>query len=333
MKHLFLSLFLILLTIGHGIRPTLAEDTIDIISPLNRVWVDGKVINLVYRIEADSFDAITVTVDYSSDQVYPGIRTEDGIQHNSLFLTEGENRISIQVLKDEKVTAEKSITVFLRSSLMAEYAAPPSGFEKYTFHTSHNEIHCRLCHAEELRQGSKSQQDGELPSCYTCHKRIVDKKYVHGPASVWACTTCHNTNSTGDKNEVPDPEVTVCRMCHADELAAWQNEKFGHGPTMAGKCVLCHNPHAANEDFFLRKSTSDLCGFCHQDKWAKPHVVSDFFKQGHPVKKVKGRDGKQDISCASCHNPHAANNVNLLIGFEKSNTDLCRRCHITQPGK
>ena len=118
-------------------------------------------------------------------------------------------------------------------------------------------------------------------------------------------------------------------VCHTEKLTEWQSEKFGHGPTMAGKCAFCHNPHASDEKYFLRKSTSDLCGYCHEDKLKNPHIVAEIFSnKGHPVKLIKGKTGRLDVSCASCHNPHAANNVYFIRGYKESKMDLCPKCHI-----
>lgn len=330
MKHLLIALSFFIISQTIATNQALAEDTIKLVSPLDMVWVDGKLINLICRIKSESFDSIMVTSNDSSDQVFYGTVAKFGIHHNSLVLSEGKNRISIQILQDNKVLVEKNLTVFLRSELTEKYANPPSGFKKYTFHIGQNEKNCKFCHAEELYEGTKSMQNETLPSCYTCHKKIIDNKYVHGPASVWACATCHIKNFEEIRNKVPDPEVIVCRICHAEELDAWQSEKFGHGPTMAGKCAFCHDPHASGENFFLNMNSSDLCGYCHRDKLINPHIVADFFKQGHPVKLIGSKNGKPDISCASCHNPHATNNVNLLKGFKESKTDLCRKCHFSQ---
>ena len=329
MKRWLLYLFLFFSTVALAINPVMADDRIEVVSPPDMASVSGKLINIIYKVnDDDSLDTIRVTSDYDSAHILPGPNATFNIRHSSLFLSEGENRIRIEGLKGKKVVAEKVLTVFLRSILVEEYSRIPPGFKEYTFHTSNNEKDCSFCHAEELSEDAKSQQDETLPSCYTCHKRIVDYKFVHGPASVWACATCHKENSEKIKNSVPNPEVMACQMCHTEELAAWQSEKFGHGPTLAGKCAFCHNPHASDEEFFLNRTPSDLCGYCHQDKLTNPHVITGFSEKGHPMKLDSGKNGKRGISCASCHNPHAANNVSLLKGFKKSKMEICRNCHI-----
>jgi predicted CXXCH cytochrome family protein len=323
-----LCLYLFILTVAIAINPVMAHhDNIEVISPPDMASVSGKLINIVYRIKEDSFDTIRITSDYSSARVLPEPVAKFGIRHSSIFLSEGENRIRIQGLHGKKVVAEKILTVFLISHLVEEYVTAPPGFKKYIFHTRNNEKACNFCHAEELCEDAKSQQDAALPSCYTCHKRIVDYEFVHGPASVWACDTCHKENSKKIKNAVPDREAMLCQMCHTEELAAWQSEKFGHGPTLAGKCAFCHNPHGSDEMFFLTRSPSVLCGYCHQDKLTDPHVITGFYQTGHPMNLESGKNGKRGITCVSCHNPHAENNVNLLIGFKQSKRNLCLSCH------
>lgn len=308
-------------------NPVLADDSIVLLSPSDKALVEGKLINIIYKAKSDSIDTFRVVCDNNSAYPMPGFEGKFSIYHSSLFLKEGKNIIKIQGLLKKKVVAEKVITVFLGSKLVRQNTIPPPGFKKYTFHTPSNEKACTLCHAEELQAGALSQQNRTFPSCYTCHKRIVDYKFVHGPVAVWACAPCHKQNSEQVKNGVPDPEVIVCQMCHTEDLASWQSEKFGHGPTMAGKCVFCHDPHASNEPFFLKDETTDLCGYCHENKITNMHVVTGFSNRGHPMKQEGGKNGKRYISCASCHNPHAANNVNLLIGSDEPNMKFCRRCH------
>ena len=321
-----LSLFLWATVLA--LPPAWAEDRIQVLSPPDMASVKSKRINLICRIRKNSFDTVKVMIDNDDafrPQLEPVVRYN--IRHQSLLLAEGKNRIRIQGLRAGETAEEKVFTVFLGSVLSEQFNTPPPSFAEYTFHTSKKEKICSPCHEEELRRGAQSQQVENQPACYTCHKRIVDAKFVHGPASVWACATCHKDHTGTTKNNVPDPEALVCRMCHPDEMAAWQSEEFGHGPTMVGKCALCHNPHAADENFFLVKEVNDLCGSCHEDKLTKPHVLVGYSGRGHPVKRDSTPDGKPAISCISCHNPHAANNVNLLVQFKGSRLGFCSNCH------
>lgn len=307
-----------------------AEQCIQVLSPPDMAAVDGKLITVVYRIGenfVDTVDTVRVTIDNDNSQPQPETIVKYDIRHSSFFLAAGKNRIRIKALKEGKTVAEKDLTVFLRCAISARCSVVPPSFAEYTFHLRTNESLCSPCHEQELRDGFQGQQVGARPPCYSCHRRIVDFRFAHGPASVWACATCHQGNSEKTKYATPDPEVIVCRMCHTDELAAWQSEKFGHGPTFAGKCAFCHNPHASDENFFLATETSELCGFCHEDKLTRPHLVTGFSGKGHPMRQESSQDGRRAISCASCHNPHAANNEFLLKRFKNSNTNFCRNCH------
>ena len=315
-------------TIALALPPaSMAEEHFQVLSPPDMASVKGKLINLVFRMKKNSSDTVRVTINNKNVQPLSEPIVSYNIMHNTLSLSRGENRIRIEVLQGEETVAEKIVTVFLKSNLIEQYRTSPPAFADYKFHTSNNERPCGLCHDDELNHGAQSQQDETLPACYTCHKRIVDYKYLHGPVSVWACATCHKENSEKNKYAVSDPEVIACRMCHTDELAAWQSEKFGHGPTLAGKCTLCHNPHASDEIFFLVDKTTDLCGACHKEKLTEKHVINGFSDKGHPMKQDPTKNGKPGISCASCHNPHAANNVDLLLWLKKSKSEFCRVCH------
>jgi len=310
-----------------ALPPAWAEERIQVVSPPDLASVASKRINLVCRISKNSFDTVRVTIDNNTLRPQPQAVVRYNIHHQSLFLTEGKNRIKIEGVREGKTVEEKVLSVFLMSALSQQFNTPPPAYTAYAFHTRPNEKICSPCHEEELRLGAQSQQVEIQPSCYTCHKSIVDDKFVHGPASVWACATCHKEDAGTIKHSVPDPEAVACRLCHPDEMTAWQSEEFGHGPTLAGKCALCHNPHAADEIFFLVKEVNDLCGSCHEDKLTKPHVIVGYSGRGHPVKRDRTQDGRPAISCVSCHNPHAANNVNLLVQFKGSRIGFCSNCH------
>ena len=308
-----------------------AGEPIQVLSPPDLTFVKGKHINLVYRVEKDFFDGMRVTVDNDRVRSVNEHVVAYDIYHDSISLSGGINRIKIEGLRSGKAIAEKVVTVFRRSAISMHNYSPPSGFSQYTFHLPQNEETCGSspCHGGEIgsSSGDQSKQGVENSPCYRCHKRILNYNYIHGPASVWECLTCHKENSEKAKYAVPEPMAVACQMCHTTEFEKWHSEKFGHGPTMAGKCVLCHNPHASNEEFFLIREASDLCWSCHESKLKGKHVIAGFLGKGHPLKKNSKLNGGMKLSCVSCHNPHAANNINLLVGFNGSRAAFCRNCH------
>ena len=310
------------------INPVMAEGNLEILSPPDMAAVGGRTINIVCKINLDSLDTIRVTsnYEYAEPQPVKPVAVRNTLRQ-SLLLREGENKIKIQGLKAGEVVEEKIISVFRRFSFSMKYVTVPPGFKEYFFHTPKNEEPCRLCHENELKKGAKSLQDEHLPACYTCHKRIMDVKYAHGPAAVWACEPCHTGSSEQKTNGVPVPVVNVCRICHTEALDKWQSDPYGHAPTITGKCAICHDPHGSDENFFLKRESTDLCGTCHEDKVKYPHVITKKSGMGHPVKMDSERYVKKHISCASCHNPHAENNPNLLINYNGSKLEFCNNCH------
>jgi len=117
----------------------------------------------------------------------------------------------------------------------------------------------------------------------------------------------------------------TCLKCHEGVLSG----KFKHGPVTAGLCNLCHDPHASPNPAWLRKPTWELCTTCHADRATGVHVVSGFVSAGsHPTrdKRDPARRGKR-MSCASCHDPHSADNRDLFAYNVKTRGALCNICH------
>jgi len=165
--------------------------------------------------------------------------------------------------------------------------------------------------------------------CYPCHKKITGYGYVHGPAATWNCLSCHDRNAKPVKYITQKPDRDLCFVCHKEKKEEWMPKKYWHGPTATGKCTICHNPHATNNISWLKKPSWDLCITCHEDRASGRHVVAGFvFGSSHPTKGRPDplRPGKE-LSCASCHNPHAANSRALFANDLISPGSLCQMCH------
>lgn len=118
--------------------------------------------------------------------------------------------------------------------------------------------------------------------------------------------------------------METCLKCHGDVMSG----KFKHGPADAGYCNLCHDPHASPYAAWTRKSTWDLCTTCHDDFVGDRHVIVGVGSKSHPTKNRRDpvRPGKR-LTCASCHNPHSAENPNMFAYQIKNRADLCSTCH------
>jgi predicted CXXCH cytochrome family protein len=123
--------------------------------------------------------------------------------------------------------------------------------------------------------------------------------------------------------------MPLCFSCHEEQKERFYGERFQHGPTATGMCVLCHSPHGSEHALLLRKAAFDLCTACHAEQGSGRHVIAwGPGGQSHPT---RGRPDPvklgQELSCASCHNPHAAPAPKLWNFKATLWLDLCRNCH------
>lgn len=83
-------------------------------------------------------------------------------------------------------------------------------------------------------------------------------------------------------------------------------------------CAACHQVHAERDHVFDALAQQDACFECHEQRRADRLKASS-----HPL-----RFGS--MSCASCHDPHNADNDHLLV--EPTTNDTCFLCHAEMRG-
>jgi predicted CXXCH cytochrome family protein len=197
----------------------------------------------------------------------------------------------------------------------------PDGFDTQQFHTPSNESTCQSCHgAIPVAKSAEST----LLKCETCHSAMTKQKNVHGLLGSGECSTCHDDKpGAGYKRTYAlDAENEMCFKCH-DGVAKLVKEKPNvHAPVVGGQCSICHSPHASPFSYQLRKSINEVCYSCHDDKKEGNHPVVF-----HPSRyKADPRNPEKDLSCASCHNPHASENKSFL-NVPGGYFALCQQCH------
>jgi predicted CXXCH cytochrome family protein len=164
--------------------------------------------------------------------------------------------------------------------------------------------------------------------CASCHKRMFNAKFVHGPEGVFQCIDCHDRNSAPNRWQVSKDEVTLCGECHTDKIAEIKKDAFVHGPVASGSCTVCHDPHASEQPAQLHAPINALCSGCHGSVAKGQHVVRGVSGQGHPLDQGSDplRPGRT-MSCASCHDPHGGSSEYFFAGNVTSRFALCGRCH------
>ena len=151
-------------------------------------------------------------------------------------------------------------------------------------------------------------------SCVTdkCHSKMGKDKFVHGPAAVGECMTCH-TGDAAKHKESPEKNKfaplknvgELCYKCH-DRV---DTKKGVHKPVKEGLCTKCHDAHQSSYKYQLREDRQKLCFMCHDKKIASGKFV-------HGPMLVGG--------CSACHNPHQTDFPKLM---NASGNDTCFTCH------
>ncbi len=200
--------------------------------------------------------------------------------------------------------------------------------------------------------------------CLTCHSdkaEQIEKAKVQHPGAAGDCTDCHNPHA-GNSPGFPKPDaVSVCLSCHAEQ-AEEHKKKYLHQPVFSQGCATCHEPHGGENAKLLRAATPNkLCLECHgpeasPKKLENDHLVAIFdgkvklpeayfakvpvlplkYGRGHPVDRHPVTDQmdpgdvtkvKTAINCATCHQPHASAQPNLLVHDQANNIIFCAKCH------
>jgi len=256
-------------------------------------------------------------------------KVKDKVHHYAVNLEFGFNQLEVEAAQGAKLLHKETRALFFFSQIAGLGAIPP-GFVHKPFHLNGKENpSCVSCHEMEPQQADLAPPSPAVSSCYSCHKRLTQFKQVHGPASVWSCLGCHDQKSAPVRYLTPVPVRDLCYGCHTDQKEYFFSSKYQHGPTSTGMCTICHNPHASDNEYWLKKDPWDLCTTCHTEKASGRHVIA-WGPSGntHPT---RGRPDpmkpQRELSCRSCHNPHASNAPKLWNFNVTSWLDLCQTCH------
>jgi predicted CXXCH cytochrome family protein len=315
------------------------QENITVHYPPDKAVIEFDILSVSLGIPQGSFDLIKIKVNDSETAI---IKPDNEFECFSVNLEPGLNTVEIIVMQGDSVVDCIVRNVYRRSDLIGEYRTPSKDFKKVYFHMGDN-LQCTKCHALEpsvydkkpISPATFSAENFDnqtviaaTSTCYSCHRSITSFPYVHGPVSVWSCLSCHDSGSF-PRYSVKKPDTEMCYECHVEQKNEWIIKTYIHGPVNIGKCTICHSPHASQNPFNLFMSTWNLCVNCHFEKSTGTHVLGrSFSEEGHPT---RGRPDPvrfgRELTCASCHAPHASNYPNLWAFEVTEYYDLCKKCH------
>lgn len=315
----FIYLLLLLLTASHSINAN-ATAFVSVISPEPDSFVDTGIVTVVLKVDKATLDLISIFAMDEANSTYStaNIPVKRDFVYYGVTLHAGMNRVKITAIREGQVLEQIELHIYYRERDSNRYKEPPPGYEKNIFHIPAKEANCTACHEMKKNKGS---------TCKTCHRQIIDFKFVHGPAAVWACLSCHGEDSGQEKYAVIKPDSRLCIQCHEETMQVWAAKKFRHDPSLIS-CTICHDPHATDQPFRAHIQTTRHCLSCHKAKASGAHVIQGFSSVGHPTGGVPDplRPGRE-FTCAGCHSPHAGDTPNLLYYDNTKMGYFCTICH------
>jgi len=239
----------------------------------------------------------------------------------------GRNSVQVELFRGGQKVETANAEIYLVTTDKSPQAPPE--FTSTTMHIPERERLCSSCHnLDPTRAQMNSNIEKDNP-CFICHKKMLNVKYVHGPAGTYTCGYCHSSQGT-PKYAVPKRGASLCYECHADMSVLMKKRKLLHGPVEAGMCEACHDSHGSPNESQLIKPINELCLSCHGHLRNQMHVVRTPTGGGHPLSgrpdPLRKTSGRQ-MSCISCHNPHAGDVRYYFVNNPDDRMALCQLCH------
>jgi len=239
----------------------------------------------------------------------------------------GRNEVTVETFIGNNRAESVQAQVFFAPH--GDQATVPPEFKPYLFHLPELEARCVGCHTMEPTTAQLLSTLAKENPCIGCHRKMLDVKFVHGPAGTYSCVYCHKEKAT-PRYTVTKREAALCNECHGDKAAEFAKRKYIHGPIAGGMCEVCHDSHGSANYAQLKAPINQLCLSCHESIKKTPHVVRTTSGAGHPVSGVKDPSAPKtgrEMSCISCHNPHAADVRYFFVNNAEDRMMLCQMCH------
>ena len=282
-------------------------DTISIRS----FWKKPELLAFMKAVQSTNATEVFVTAQGWKDTTYEAVYDDPSNDLRTLYkmhlqLIPGVNNIFIAP------AGVKENAFRYTTSMVAD--SKPTADRPTRFHLSELEQSCTTCH-----EGLPSADNGVTMSadCNVCHKAKTGANYLHAPSEMKECGSCH-TWSAEQKAVVVEKGVPgACYTCHEAKQAQVESSAYPH--PVASECMTCHSSHGTDQKHLLKNDVYSLCTSCHEEQKIN-HPVGR-----HPLRFVKIPNG-EEISCATCHNPHGSPNARLFP-LPVDRMELCSACH------
>jgi len=114
-------------------------------------------------------------------------------------------------------------------------------------HQPYVEKQCNSCHDKE-KEGGLALARAKL--CFSCHTDFLTGRYMHGPAAVGDCLSCHEPHSSRFPSLLKSAKAELCGKCHQERrIAAGMHDRL---TAQHIACVDCHDPHSGKVPYFLK---------------------------------------------------------------------------------
>ncbi len=201
---------------------------------------------------------------------------------------------------------------------------------------------CILCHEPHSSWKANLLVKSTNELCADCHVEVAQSGaglHVHA-AMEQGCTSCHNPHASPNPFMLRAATDELCAKCHGEMMEKIDASSVVHGAVhQANGCTGCHSPHSSTLPNLQKRPEPDTCLSCHDQplKTESGRTLTNMALLLHDSPDHHGpiRAG----SCSSCHQPHAAENANLLVktyppefyaAFDLDRYALCFTCHLPE---
>ena len=188
---------------------------------------------------------------------------------------------------------------------------------------------CLNCHEPHSSDTGKLLIKAMPDECFMCHDGSDFKNtHNHSPVAAGMCMSCHEPHQSDTEKLLIKKSPDLCFICHEKKGF---DRKNVHPPVGAGMCSVCHEPHSSKDVALLYHPITDGCLLCHPRIGKEPHAAGGALQVGHPIRGRKDPTSPYgELSCASCHDPHSSDYMDLFRYKAEKPFDLCPNCHTSK---